>query len=257
MMIRAVFFDIDGTLIPIGGTQMPSETIDTLKKLKQKGCKIFIATGRNVRELDIITNDFAFDGYITLNGQLCFDEHFHMLYGNPIHPEDMEVLKMVYETKKVPVAMIGQNRSYINYIDSRVHRIHQDINIALPEIDDYDEETVYQLNIYADQNYAEKLFPYLPHSRMSRWHPYGIDVFSDTGGKAAGIQRILQHFGISQKETMAFGDGDNDIEMLRYVALGVAMGGADLQVKSAADHVTDNVEKQGIRKAVEYFETAL
>ena len=77
-MIKAVFFDIDGTLIPLGSKQMSAETIQALKELKERGIKIFLASGRGVRELGVITKDVSFDGYITLNGQICLGEDFEL-----------------------------------------------------------------------------------------------------------------------------------------------------------------------------------
>ena len=73
------------------------------------------------------------------------------------------------------------------------------------------------------------------------------------GGKTAGIESILKHYGIKKEEIMAFGDAENDIEMLQYAQIGVAMGNADDEVKEAADYVTDMVDSDGIYKALKHF----
>ena len=83
---------------------------------------------------------------------------------------------------------------------------------------------------------------------------YAFDVIPAIGGKAAGIQYILQHFGISQNEIMAFGDGNNDIDMLRYANVGVAMGNAGSEVKRQADYVTADVDNDGIWRALKHYE---
>lgn len=70
-MVKAIFFDIDGTLVSFKNHQIPKSTFDALYKLKEKGIKLFIATGRGKDGLDVL-NDFPFDGYITLNGQYCY-----------------------------------------------------------------------------------------------------------------------------------------------------------------------------------------
>ena len=89
--------------------------------------------------------------------------------------------------------------------------------------------------------------------KMTRWNPYGVDIISKNGGKVAGIRQILQDCGIRQNEIMAFGDGENDMDMLRYAGIGVAMGSAEEDVKVCADYITDDVEKDGIEKACKYF----
>ena len=64
---------------------------------------------------------------------------------------------------------------------------------------------------------------------------------------------MLAHFGIPASDTMAFGDGGNDIEMLRFAGVGVAMGNAGEEVRLAADYVTDDVDHDGIQNALRRF----
>ena len=252
-MIKAIFFDIDGTLIPLGSKQMSVDTIQALKELKEHGIKIFLASGRGVRELGVITKDVTFDGYITLNGQICLDEDFELYYGNPIHDQDLKVLLKIFEEKKLHAVIIEEKRSYINFLDDVAEKIHQEIGVKASPIENYEGAAVYQVILYADTAYAEELFRKLPHCKWSRWHPKGIDVFSKDGGKVTGIQKTLEHFGIRQEETMAFGDGDNDVDMLKFVQIGVAMGNAKEETKTAADYVTLTTEDGGIVKALKHF----
>jgi len=64
---------------------------------------------------------------------------------------------------------------------------------------------------------------------------------------------MLDYFGISLEESMAFGDGGNDVLMLKHVGIGVVMGNAEDEVKLAADYVTDSVDEDGIEKALRHF----
>jgi Cof subfamily protein (haloacid dehalogenase superfamily) len=251
--IKAIFFDIDGTLIPFGRKEMSKETIDALNMLKEKGVKIFVASGRGILEQGVVTKDVAFDGYITLNGQICLDKDYNLYHGNSIHPEDFEVLHRVFQNKELPAVLIEEKRAYINYVDEFAEKIHKEIGIKASPIDVYKGDKVYQMILYADTAYAEKLFEKLPHCQWSRWHPHGIDIFSKEGGKVAGIKKTLEYFGIQQEETMAFGDGDNDMEMLDFVKYGVAMGNAQDKTKAAADYITAASDDNGIVKALEHF----
>ncbi|KAA6320781.1 putative bifunctional phosphatase/peptidyl-prolyl cis-trans isomerase, partial [termite gut metagenome] len=79
------------------------------------------------------------------------------------------------------------------------------------------------------------------------------DVVAANNGKEKGIDEIIKYFGFSLDETMSFGDGGNDMSMLRHAAIGVAMGNAGKRVKQAADYVTTSVDDNGIMNALKYF----
>jgi hydroxymethylpyrimidine pyrophosphatase-like HAD family hydrolase len=79
------------------------------------------------------------------------------------------------------------------------------------------------------------------------------DVVPVGGNKSIGMEKILAYFGISREETMAFGDGGNDIPMLEYAGIGVAMGNASEEVQRHADFVTSGVDDEGIVHALKHF----
>ena len=90
----------------------------------------------------------------------------------------------------------------------------------------------------------------IPHCRLPRWHPYFTDIVAHDNSKAHGMEAICKHYGIRREETIAFGDGANDIEMLEWAGIGVAMGNAADAVKVHADHVTTDVDHEGIETAI-------
>ena len=92
--------------------------------------------------------------------------------------------------------------------------------------------------------------PLLPNCESGRWFPAFTDIVAKGIRKQKGIDEIIRHFGIGQEETMAFGDGHNDIDMLKLVNIGVAMGNAKDEVKEAADEVTDDIDHDGIYQAL-------
>ena len=88
---------------------------------------------------------------------------------------------------------------------------------------------------------------------LARWWERAVDVIPASSGKAAAIKEVLKYYGFSAEECMAFGDGGNDIDMIKFAGIGVAMGNSDEEVKMAADHVTDTCDNDGIYKAFKYF----
>ena len=93
----------------------------------------------------------------------------------------------------------------------------------------------------------------LDQSDVTSWHDTGVDIVAKGSGKDVGIKHYIDKYGIKQEETMAFGDGENDIRMLKFVGIGVALGNAKDALKEIADYVTADIDDDGIEKALKHF----
>ena len=128
-----------------------------------------------------------------------------------------------------------------------------------PHIDFIDPRTrtrtnpVYQISPYIDAAAEAELVSLCHAVRGVRWHPDFVDLIPADGGKNRGMERMLCHYGLTRSQSIAFGDGGNDIDMLRYAGIGVAMGNATDETKQAADHVTGSVDDDGIAQALRHF----
>lgn len=254
-MIKIVFFDIDGTLLPNESKEIPESTKKAIALLQQKGIKCVIATGRNRMEMENLPlNDLSFDAYLTMNGQLVFDKEYNIIDKHPISKEEMDVLAAIFKAKKIPFEFIGEKRRYINYVDDTVRFVRETTNGTVADIGKYRGENIYQINGFVDQKTRELLDDFLDYCDITSWNDQGIDIISKGGGKATGIKNFIEKFGYAVEETMAFGDGENDIGMLQTVGVGVSMGNGKDKVKEAADYVTDDVDKDGIYNALKHFE---
>ena len=123
----------------------------------------------------------------------------------------------------------------------------------LPEIGDYSGEKIYQILAFVPEEQKNILNELLDECSITSWNDTGIDIIPKGGGKSAGIQKFLDEHGMDRSEIMAFGDGENDMDMLRFAGIGVAMGNASDMVKAAADYVTDTVDENGIENALRHF----
>lgn len=259
-MIKAIFFDIDGTLVSFQTHKMPDSTRQALKALKEKGIKLFVATGRSPNFFAKVKEilDFEFDGYIMLNGQYCQvnEQVIHEAY-LPI--EAMKTLLPYLEENKISCMFVEADYEYMNYISSRAEEYHRQLGSTIPMIpvDDigrvYENKT-YQLCAYIPETEEAEFFAHMSDCKSVRWNPAFADVIPANGGKPVGLQKVLEHFGLSGEECMAFGDGGNDISMLQFAKVGVAMGNAAENVKQVADYVTKDVDCDGIRVALLHYE---
>lgn len=254
-MIKAAFFDIDGTLFSHTIHAIPESTKRTVKLLREKGIKVFIATGRSLKETKRVPlGDMKFDGYVTLNGQICLDAEEKILFEAPIKGEDGAYLLDAFVNKKFPLAIVEKERIYINYIDDSVIRAQKSVNIPLLPIKEYQGAPIYQFIGYMNWEETGKIAPKIPNCKITRWYDEGIDIISKDGGKANGIQKVLEFYGMTKEEIVAFGDSDNDMDMLEFAGIGVAMGNAEESVKAVADYITTGIDEDGIWNACKHLE---
>ncbi|MDO4500881.1 MAG: HAD family hydrolase [Erysipelotrichaceae bacterium] len=252
-MIKVVFLDIDGTLLSHANKCVPESTIKALYKLKEKGIKIVAASGRHTSELDRLPlQEVPFDHMILLNGQICIDASRKQLFSYPI--KDTEKLKKVFDEKRIPIEFFEEKDFYINIVDDYAKKALNDISTPIPRIDTYKNEPILQAVAYGPKQMQEELKKILTECHITNWHEEAVDIVNKGNNKAVGIKKYCEIMGIKQEETMAFGDNGNDIEMLKYVHIGVAMGNGTKEAKEAADYITDHIDEDGLAKAIEYFE---
>lgn len=245
-MIKAIFFDIDGTLLDFNG-HVSKRTRDALTVLRNKGIKIFVATGRHRIEIEqVALNNMVFDGYVTLNGQLCLNKNHKLIHGVKIDAQDCKKLISIFNQKEYPCLIIQKDKMYINFVNDLVRKVQDTISTPIPPIEEYLSDNIYQFCVYGDESAINNIFNQLNNCKMTKWNKYGADIISKNGGKVVGINYFINLMRINKSEVMAIGDGENDIEMLRDVGIGVAMGNADETVKNAADLVTLDVDHDGV-----------
>jgi Cof subfamily protein (haloacid dehalogenase superfamily) len=255
-MIKAVFFDIDGTLVSFKTHTVAPSTVAALQELKRQGIKIFVASGRHQCTMDNVAA-IPFDGYITLNGGMCIVGE-RILYKHCIPPADVAALFDYLETEeRCPCVFVHERDQSMTYKNKTVEKVFAHIAFRDPPIRteaEIQHLDVYQILVFFDEAQERRLMRRLPHCATTRWHPLFADIIPAGSSKWIGINKMIAHFGIAPDETMAFGDGGNDIEMLQNVHLGIAMGNAGDEVQQAAAYVTATVDDDGIVQALRKFQ---
>ena len=251
-MARAVFFDVDGTLFSHETGRVPDSSREAIARLRSKGILVGVATGRNLWELRYLPmGGIEFDVLLTLNGQLVLDGKGNLIEGNPLSEDGLAHTIRMFEERTHPVLLIEQERMYINYVDEAVVAAQASILTPIPEIGTYGGAAVYQANVYVDEAASGHVRELLAGCDVTRWHEQALDVNAPSeGGKAAGIARYVKGLGIDMSEVVAFGDAENDLPMLRAAGIGVAMGNATPEAKAEADLVTDDIDDDGVAKAL-------
>ena len=253
--IKAIFFDVDGTLVSFRTHSIPESTKQAIAAAKAKGIKVFVATGRQYELLNNL-EDLTFDGYVTVNGSIALMDG-EIVYSHPIEESDiLSLLRYQKEVEEFPCALVHEKDIYINYINEDAEKVFKLLNFPTPPITPLENiplAPTYQLISFFRIEQEERIMNVLPNCTSTRWNDYFTDIVAKGSNKAVGISKVIERLGITREEIMAFGDGGNDLEMLEYAGIGVAMGNASEKTKAAADYITLKVDDGGVAHALKEF----
>lgn len=256
---RIVFLDIDGTLTDTKKNIMP-QTLEALLKIQDKGIILAIASGRPQKGVMPYAEMLHLDEHSGLimpfNGaQIVNYQTKEVIYQNNI---SMEVLKKAYTlSKEYGVQLITYKGDYIiseteddsfMLIESRINKM--DV-IKVDCIIDYIQEPPVKCLLVGDGEYMGRIEGEIrekidTQANVFRSEPFFIEVVPKGIDKAASINYLIDKLGIDQDQTIAFGDGYNDISMIKYAGLGVAMKNGCEEIKKVADRIAPDNNSEGI-----------
>lgn len=254
-MIKAVFFDVDGTLVSHKSKSVPQSAKEAIERLREKEVKVLLSTGRHIHELkDMPTNGIEFDGYVILNGQIGLDKNKKLIYSNPFGKEDVEGLLRIFHKKEYPFVLVNADGHYMNFVNEFVEMAMEGVSTPVPPIREYQGEDLYQATVFILPKEDEEFSKKLPKGcKMARWGTHGVDIIATEGGKAVGMKYFGDVLGILPEEMMAFGDAKNDMDMIAYAGIGIAMGNGEECLKEIADYITTDVDDDGVWNALQKF----
>lgn len=271
----AVFLDVDGTLVNDRGV-VPASARDAVHRARANGHLVFLCTGRSVSELWPEILEIGFDGVVAAAGGYVEVDGAVLSH----RPLPIEALRRAVEF------LDGRGVEYLLESNDGLHGssgVQAELRrLLLGQITDEDvlaelerglggfidsvvvgaDPLMVPVNkiVFLDSDvtldeYRAELGEVLDVT------PAAVPMFGANSGeltqpgvhKAAGIEVITEHLGIARSDTLALGDGFNDLEMLRHVAVGIAMGNAPQPVRDAADHVTGTPDEGGVHSALSRF----
>ena len=253
-VLKAIFFDIDGTLVSLSTHRIPQSAVDAITQAKRQGVKIFISTGRPFPLIDNIGEiRHLVDGYITTNGAWCFMGD-RVISCSPIPQNDAATMVRLADEMNFGTLVVGE-KDIIIYNDNGSGEVFRrllnirDLKSDVP-VGTVLSQRVLQFTPIISMEQEERLKPHLPGCESSRWCPDFADFTARDVNKGKGLLAMIAGLNIGIGETMAFGDGGNDLSIVRTAGIGVAMGNANESLKAVADYVTDTVDDNGISNAL-------
>jgi len=268
---KLIFLDIDGTLTETGKNIPPASAVEAVCRARKNGHKVVLCSGRNYGLLSPLLQ-FGFDGFISSAGGYI-EYGGHIVYDCPMTRAQQDRVLKVLQENGVYYIIETRNHSYSDesFKEFLKNCIRSDANSELLRwqkhiesdqftrpMTEYHLEPIYKAVFMSPgmdrlQNPIQCLQDEF-HFCIQDENAHSIingDLINKAFDKGTAVQRLCGHLDIAQKDTIAFGDSMNDLEMLQTAALGICMENGSMELKRLADEICSPFNEDGLYKSFE------
>lgn len=268
-MYKLVAIDLDGTLVT-DEKELTPKTIETIKKASKKGVKIVLSSGRSFYRLEryIDALDLRKENQYTIcfnGGMIVENTTKEILYSKNLDVEEVKEVIQLGKLLGLPIMIYARDTHYVEEVPEVIQKNTKNLMGMNLKIVNFDE-----LNFNEEENYIYKVCfidkpkiitekrKEIPKEIIEKYEitssvPEYIEIVKKGIKKSEGIKKVMEKYHIQQEEVMAIGDGENDVEMLSFAGLGIAMENAKEHVKSFANDVTTSNNHDGVANAIEKY----
>jgi Cof subfamily protein (haloacid dehalogenase superfamily) len=264
MAIRLVALDLDDTLLD-PALKISAECSRAIRQVHQRGIIVTISTGRMYRsavpyalELELAVPLITYEGALvkhSRSGEILYSKPLPSLLARPVmsyFKQEGVHFHTYYDDLLVMEALSAEGRAYAQLAGVEPH-------LSADLISDLDRHQAMKIMAIShqegklEQMELDLQARFGPQLHITRSKPYFLEVMHPQADKAQALQLVARHLGIERREVMAVGDSYNDLEMIAWAGIGVAMGNADPVIKAQADFVTTSNQEEGVTRALQRF----
>lgn len=263
---QMLVLDIDGTLLN-SKKEITPKTKEMLLRIQKAGKKVVLASGRPTPGITKVADELELDrnnGYILSfnggrvidyeTGEIIYNRTVPLAFVPELYRTAIELGTAIVTYTESEIILGTESNQYCEF-ESRI------CGIPLRRVDNFVEFVDFPVNkllLPGEPDIVLKAQNVLRESvgwelGVYRSEPFFLEIVPQSIDKANSIGRLLEHLGMQREQVICCGDGFNDISMMEYAGLGVAMGNAQDEVKAAADYVTASNDEEGIVQVIEKF----
>ncbi len=265
-MYKIIALDMDGTLLT-SDKKISEKTKEALKKAEEKGIKVVLASGRPLEgitryleELDLLKND---DYVLSYNGGVVRNTKTkECIYKSVLKGSDLKAIYKLSRELGVNIHAFSVKEGLITPKISTYTQYEAEINNIQINIRDFetvdDDDEIIKVMMIDEPEILDPAIGRLPENFYEKYNifksaPYFLEFTNKQVDKGLGLKHLGEYLKVKREEIIACGDAGNDVSMIRYAGLGVAMDNATEDVKEVADVITGSNDKDGIAEIVEKY----
>lgn len=264
MKYKMLALDIDGTILT-DDRRITDGVRNAIKKALDAGTLVTICTGRAVQGAEGLRKELSLENMpiITYNGAVVVSGgDSRILYEKGVSAEDAREILSYVDYTKTTVVIWSQNQLYVNEINERTekYKLLSGVEpIAFENAEDIVRQGITKILLIGGIDDIQEVRRCVEAGGLAEKvnfytsKPQFLEFINKETSKGDAMARIGEMYGIRQEEMIAIGDGCNDIPMLEYAGLGVAMANAGEEVRAKADYVTLSNEEDGVAAVIEKF----
>ncbi|WP_010531772.1 Cof-type HAD-IIB family hydrolase [Lentibacillus jeotgali] len=262
MTVKLIAVDMDGTFLNIQKKYDYERFLKQYLKLKEQGVQFVVASGNQYYQLKSFFGDIQDEiSYISENGALVVNQGQEVSSAEIPKKDVNLIMDVLVMYNKLSIVLCGKESAYV--LESVSDDFFETMNkyyIRLKRVQSFEliDDQILKFALFCPEEETNPLRDLL-HSKIgkiitpvSSGHG-SIDLIVPGFHKASGIQFLQQKWDIKDDETMAFGDGGNDIEMLKHVKYGFAMENASDEVKNIANYIAPSNEESGVLEIIDQY----
>ncbi|AEB75202.1 Cof-type HAD-IIB family hydrolase [Clostridium botulinum] len=291
-MYKLIGIDIDGTLVKNNKT-LSNKTIETIEKAKKKGIKIVLVTGRPIQGLKQYTEKLGLDsdndyGIACSGGFIQCLGNKKVIFESSLTFKEFNYLYNLTKTLNITLNFLSRDTILTPNLNltTQVECFLSNMSMKITDFETLDENTFINRIVYINEtdDFADHLIKIIKRANIKYTFPeklHGnsnlildedtlpkelfenftvlkpssetLEIQKKGINKGSSLNFLAKKLGINPNEVIAVGDSGNDIDMIKYAGLGVAMGNAFSEVKEIADYITYTNEEDGLAHVIEKF----
>lgn len=265
-MYKLIALDMDGTLLN-SQKKLTPRVCDAITRAKEKGIKVILASGRPFEGMLPTLQALGLDGNediaLTYNASLILNVASKNIISSALLKID-DAIQLFTIANKLNVnihaysmthGLITPKHNKYTYYEAKLN------HIPVTEFDFHklsSDDTILKVMMIDEPNILAQAIRQLPlyledKYSMAKSMPFFFEFMHKKSNKGNGMQVLASHLGLSAKQIICVGDAANDLEMIKFSGLGIAMQNATDEIKSHANYITDSNDNDGVAKVIEKY----